>query len=285
MREIRGMLLGLHRTNSRVSLHSLTSFAGSINTKKAYKEVFQSLYRVGVTGEVLKQKKREILKIFGAQDSSIQIDDNTIEDQNQFPIEDDLEENILHTAAYGGYDDTVQPLHMRSDSIEATDKDIESSLHTTPLHTTLLRSAVQDGDTDMVKCLLENGTSIEAIDEDNNTPLHLAAWNGHTGVVELLLGKGALIEALNKNKDTPLHLAAQSGHTGVVELLLGKGALIEVQNNYQNTPLYLATWSGHTGVVELLIEKYNSLASAKSGQIVKKVQFGTEDIADRKSVV
>ena len=28
-----------------------------------------------------------------------------------------------------------------------------------------------------------------------------------------------------------------------------------------------------------LIEKYNSLASAKSGQIVKKVQFGTEDIA------
>ena len=28
-----------------------------------------------------------------------------------------------------------------------------------------------------------------------------------------------------------------------------------------------------------LIEKYNSLASAKSGQIAKKVQFGTEDIA------
>ena len=28
-----------------------------------------------------------------------------------------------------------------------------------------------------------------------------------------------------------------------------------------------------------LIEKYNSLSSAKSGQIVKKVQFGTEDIA------
>ena len=28
-----------------------------------------------------------------------------------------------------------------------------------------------------------------------------------------------------------------------------------------------------------LIEKYNSLASAKSGQIVKKVQFGAEDIA------
>ena len=29
-----------------------------------------------------------------------------------------------------------------------------------------------------------------------------------------------------------------------------------------------------------LIEKYNSLSSAKSGRIFKKVQFGTEDIAN-----
>ena len=218
MREIRGMLLGLHRTNSRVSLHSLTSFTGSINTKKVYKEVFQSLYRIGVTGEVLRQKKREILKIFGAQDSSIQMDDSIIEDH---PVEDDREENILHTAAYGGHEDTVQPLHMRGDSMKATDKDIESPLH----------SAVRDGDTDMVKHLLENGSSIEAIDEDNNTPLHLAARNGHTGVVELLLGKGALIGARNILGMTPLDVAKLTGKTDVIQLLNNRAAELAQENS------------------------------------------------------
>ena len=104
------------------------------------------------------------MKVSGAQDS-IQVDVSTIEDQNQFPVVDDREENILHMAAYGGHEDTLQPLHTRGDSIKATDKDIESSLHTTPLHATPLHSAIRDGDTDMVKRLLENGTSIEAIDE------------------------------------------------------------------------------------------------------------------------
>ena len=123
----------LHRTNSRVSI---TSFAGSIDTKKAYKEFCQSLYRCGVKKEELRQKTREVMKVFGAQ-NSIQMDDSIIEDH---PVEDDREENILHTAAYGGHEDTVQPLHTRGDSIKATDKDIESSLHTTPLNTTPLNT-------------------------------------------------------------------------------------------------------------------------------------------------
>ena len=41
----------------------------------------------------------------------------------------------------------------------------------------------------LVKLLLERGARIEAIDENNNTPLHLAARKGYTGMVDLLLGK------------------------------------------------------------------------------------------------
>ena len=357
MREIRGMLLGLHRTNSRVSLHSLTSFTGSINTKKVYKEVFQSLYRIGVTGEVLRQKKREILKIFGAQNSiemddstiedqnqfpaegdqenilhtaaygghentvqplhtrddsikatakeelrqitgevmkvfgaqdSIQMDDTTTEDQNQFPVEDD-QENILHTDTYGGHENTVQPLHTRGDSIKATDKDIKSPLHTTPLHMTPLHSPVRDGDTDMAKCLLENGTSIEATDEDNDTPLHLAAHDG------LVLGKGTLIEAL---KNAALQLVAKvyvaykqapEDYRNICKEVKSLQIIIDKAIQYiQSTTLSDDDRQEGQEVLrscQSVLEdmnshiKYNSLAFAKSGWIVKKVQIGTEDIA------
>ena len=60
-------ILGLHRTSSRISLDSITSFAGSINTKKGYKEFCKSLYNIGITPEMINQKKKEILNIFKPQ--------------------------------------------------------------------------------------------------------------------------------------------------------------------------------------------------------------------------
>ena len=73
-------LLGLHRTSSRVSIDSITSFAGSVNTKKAYKKFYKSLFQTGVTAEMIKQKEAEILDIFKAQNAAIGglKDDNTI---------------------------------------------------------------------------------------------------------------------------------------------------------------------------------------------------------------
>ena len=60
-------VLGLHYLNSRASI---TSFAGSINTKKAYKKFFKNLYEVGVTKEMISQKESEILNIFKPQNTA-----------------------------------------------------------------------------------------------------------------------------------------------------------------------------------------------------------------------
>ena len=79
-------VLGLHRTNSRVSIDSITSFAGSINTKKAYKKFCKNLFQIGVTSEMISEKEKEILDIFNAQSTatSSQIGDSgDIADQNQ----------------------------------------------------------------------------------------------------------------------------------------------------------------------------------------------------------
>ena len=76
--------LGLQRTTSRFSI---TSFAGSINTKEAYKNLFKKLYQTGVTKEMISQNEEEILKIFNPQDTTIsgQTNDSNVAGQSQLP--------------------------------------------------------------------------------------------------------------------------------------------------------------------------------------------------------
>ena len=78
--------LGLHRNNSRVSL---TSFTGSVNTKKVYKKFCQKLFKIGVTSEMISQREGEILNIFQPQDTATAIsgesDSSNLTDQSQPP--------------------------------------------------------------------------------------------------------------------------------------------------------------------------------------------------------
>lgn len=63
--------------------------------------------------------------------------------------------------------------------------------------------------------LLAAGAEIEegrAIYGDR--PLHYAARYGHTKVVKELLAAGADMEALNNSDERPLHIATKGGHAG-----------------------------------------------------------------------
>ena len=78
-------ILGLHRTTSRVSIDSITSFAGSTKTKSAFKKFCQNLYQMGVRADMIKEKEGEILNIFKPQNtvSTGQIDVGNIADQRK----------------------------------------------------------------------------------------------------------------------------------------------------------------------------------------------------------
>lgn len=87
MREMQAQIagvLGVHPNDSTVSLDSITSFAGSINTREGYKEFCKGLYQIGITPEMMNQRKAEILNIFNSENTG-HTDDSTIEDQSQFP--------------------------------------------------------------------------------------------------------------------------------------------------------------------------------------------------------
>ena len=291
MREIQGQLadiLGLYSTSSRVLFNSIVSFDGSINTKSGYKKFCSSLYEMGVTAEILRLKKREILNIFKPQNTatSSQTDDSTIKDQSQFPAIGDcpcaetssilIDRNIStenkpnwNQFRFGWIrppiDFLVGPLMLaaaktgnnkRLVSILKYIRNINFEDHRKE---TALHEAAYAGYQNSVLLLLTKGASVEARNEDNHTSLHHAAKNGHTDTVKLLLGAGASIEAMDKDNLTPLHYAARNSHNSTVELLLTKGASIEAIDNDSGTPLHFAAQNGHTNVVEVLLGKGASI--------------------------
>ena len=57
---------------------------------------------------------------------------------------------------------------------------------------------------------------------NTNTPLHLAVQNGNIEIVKMLLDAGHDLNAVNADDLTPLQLAIQLGHTEIVTLLSEK---------------------------------------------------------------
>ena len=280
--ELRAQLdkLVLRRTSSRGSLVSLVSLAGSINTKKVYRNFCKGLFESGVTAEMIKGKEKEIHNMFKPPNAttSSQIDASTNADQSRLPkgcnpsdsetlaplptISTESDQNRLRfPRILPPVDFLVGPLML--DAAEAGDiKRLKSTLgyvrninFVDNTRDTALHKAASGGYNDIVQLLLSKGASIEATNTRNNTPLSLAVRYGQTSTVGLLLSKGASIDVTDKNNNTPLHCAASRGYTSTMELLLTKGALIEATNKGGNTPFHLAAGYDRTSIVELLLSR------------------------------
>ena len=72
------------------------------------------------------------------------------------------------------------------------------------------------------------------------TPLHLAVrFENSATVVNTLVQAGANVDALNSNQQSPLHLAS-SGNPAVVPVLIGAGCKVNLLDKWQRSPLLLA---------------------------------------------
>ena len=118
-----------------------------------------------------------------------------------------------------------------------------------------LHEAAKNGDIDQINRLIENGTPIDVIDENSNTPLYIAVGQGHKQGAELLILKGANVNAVCWRGYTPLHwsVAALGGQKELAELLIAKGANVDAVDLKGKTPLVHAAYSGYKELAELLI--------------------------------
>ncbi|RPB18758.1 hypothetical protein L211DRAFT_871653 [Terfezia boudieri ATCC MYA-4762] len=151
--------LGLRHRGSVESLNSIASFALSIgsNSKEAWKDLCRELHRNGVTAEMVKAKKEDILKLF---------------------------RSATATGLTGNRNAAQEP-EMRQEGNQAR-KTAWASLGNVRYFIAELS----------VKRMIDKVGGIGAKNAFGETAIHIGAKKGRTDLVEVLLVKGASIDAV-----------------------------------------------------------------------------------------
>ncbi|XP_065897290.1 transient receptor potential cation channel subfamily A member 1-like [Dysidea avara] len=99
-----------------------------------------------------------------------------------------------------------------------------------------------------------------AKDDDELTPLHLAARSGSARCLDVMIAHAQsvgypvekILSFLDDENSTPLHSAVDAGYTEVVEVLMKYGASPTVMKEGQPSPLHLAAFLGSISVLKAL---------------------------------
>ena len=92
----------------------------------------------------------------------------------------------------------------------------------------------------MVTLLLQFGAPVDALDNNNMTPLCSLKFPGGVKTATILLQHGASVHIRNESGQTLLHFASRYRPSDVVALLLTSGADVNAQDNNSMTPLHFA---------------------------------------------
>jgi len=130
-----------------------------------------------------------------------------------------------------------------------------------------------------VRVLLDAGFDVEAVDKDQQRPLHYACFTGSWKKAQLLLEKGATVNAVDQEERTPLHYVCmpfrllqfrlylqqyktfdsfeslvQDGRHAFAKLLIDRGANLEAVDEVRNRPIHCACELGDPGLVAQLLD-------------------------------
>ncbi|EGG16687.1 ankyrin repeat-containing protein [Cavenderia fasciculata] len=133
----------------------------------------------------------------------------------------------------------------------------------TPLHI-----ASCNGYEDIVKLLIDNGSSIDSISDTMETPLYLACANQFESIVRALLlvfdnneKRKEYINQFTTHGSTALHVAVLRRNESIVQLLLANGADVHAIKKDGSTPLHVAATIDYHEIIPILLEFGSSLTS------------------------
>ncbi|HOD41017.1 MAG TPA: ankyrin repeat domain-containing protein, partial [Candidatus Wallbacteria bacterium] len=92
---------------------------------------------------------------------------------------------------------------------------------------------------------------VNITDKKSNTPLHQAVKFNNKTMAELLINNGANFNSVNNNCETPLHIACFNGNIDLVSLLIAKTDY-NIKNSNNKTALDIAKEKGTKEIIKII---------------------------------
>jgi uncharacterized protein len=116
--------------------------------------------------------------------------------------------------------------------------------------------AAEQGDTAMVKALLDLGADPNGKDREGRTPIELAIGNGASvGLLNLLLDHGADPNVLDNEGHTALYYAARTRHHQAIQLLLVRGDTPGMRTFHLQTCLFILAEGSDLETFTIVLDK------------------------------
>ncbi|XP_069972152.1 transient receptor potential cation channel subfamily A member 1 homolog isoform X2 [Penaeus vannamei] len=117
----------------------------------------------------------------------------------------------------------------------------------------------------MVRLLAKHGALLDAQDKYGQTPLHFASMTGNLAAARDLIRCGAVVEIEDNQQMTPIIVAATYGYTDIVRLLLiqAKANIRQADSSKQNA-LHRAAKGGHLEIVKMMIQTAKTMKNFQS---------------------
>ena len=166
-------------------------------------------------------------------------------------LDPDFEETriLLHTLVHSGFPSLVRVV-VRTNGIDLDEPDLQSSYSKTALQV-----AIQIGQWESAKILIQHGANVNARGGILGTALHVAITSGATELVEMLVANGADVNKPDEHiKATALQWACRRDEEQMVRIMLQYPAVnVDAPAGTFGTALYAAALAGNLRTLKALL--------------------------------